>query len=111
VIIASDRRLRERPEPVRAFVRATLRGLKDVMADPAAAAATIAAAFPQHKAKPGTLKETLEYYVRYVYPGQRVVGEMSELRLAQLLDFYVREGIIERPLPVRDLYSNDYVLK
>ena len=111
-IIAADRHIKERPDAIRAFVRATLHGLKDVMEDPAAATALIVKAYPkQHLGHEEDLRETLEYYVRYVYPGQRTLGEMSELRLSQLQDFYVREGIIERAAPVKDLYTNEFVLR
>ena len=57
------------------------------------------------------MKETLDYYVHNVYPGQRTPGEMSESRLGQLLDFYVKEGVIARPIAMKSVYTNEFVLR
>ena len=34
---------------------------------------------------------------------------MDERRLADLQDFYLKQGIIEKATPVKDLYTNQFV--
>jgi NitT/TauT family transport system substrate-binding protein len=109
-VIATDRRMKERPNAVRGFVRATMRGLKDVINDPAGAADLIVAMFQQHKDNPAAVRDTIAYYARHVYPGQRIAGEVNELRIGKLQDFYLAEGIIARASPIKDLYTNEFIL-
>lgn len=109
-ILASDARIKQRPQQIGAFVRGTLRGLREVMSDPAAAAALVASTYEeQHKKDPASVRETIEYYAKNVYPGQRVLGEINEPRLAQLQEFYLAQGIIAQASPVKDLYTNQFV--
>ncbi len=108
-IVASDETIRTNPELLRKLVRATLKGLKAVMDDPAAAAADYAKAVPEFAGKEADLAEILKGFNTYVYPGQKVLGEMDEQRLADLQDFYLKEGIIQQKTPVKDLYSNQFL--
>ena len=55
------------------------------------------------------MTEILKMYVKYVYEGQKVLGEMDEQRLAALQDFYLKEGIIREKTPLKDLYTNQFV--
>lgn len=109
-VLATDRRMKERPGAIRSFVRATMRGLKDVIDDPAAAAELIVAMFDQHKANPAAVRDTIAYYAKNVYPGQHIAGEVNELRISRLQDFYLAEGIIARASSVKDLYTNEFIL-
>jgi NitT/TauT family transport system substrate-binding protein len=59
--------------------------------------------------KEADLTEIFKGYNTYVYPGQKVLGEMDEERLSGLQDFYVKEGIIEKKTPVKELYTNQFV--
>lgn len=43
------------------------------------------------------------------YPGQAKPGVFDEKRLAALQDFYLKQGIIEKATPVKDLYTNQFV--
>ena len=111
-ILASDVRIRQRPAAIGAFVRGTLRGLREVMSNPAEAARLLVATYADaYKNDPQAARETIDYYVRYVYPGQRILGEVNEARLAELQEFYVGQGIIGSPTPLRDLYTNQFVLR
>ena len=108
-IVASDETIQKNPELVRKLVRATLKGMKAVMDDPAAAAADYVKAVPEHAGKEAEIAEILKGYNTYVYPGQKVLGEFDEQRMTDLQDFYVREGIIPSKANVKDLYTNAFI--
>jgi NitT/TauT family transport system substrate-binding protein len=106
-IVASDDMIAKNPELVRKVVRATLKGLKDIMDNPAGAAADYVKINPQ--AKENEIVEIFKMFNEYVYQGQAVLGEMDEQRLSNLQDFYLSQGIIEKKTPVKDLYTNQFV--
>ena len=108
-ILAADDTIAEQPELIGKLVRATLKGLKDIMADPAAAAADYVKAVPQHEGKEKAMEAVFRLYNRYVYPGQETPGTMDEARLAALQNFYVEQGIVREAVPVEDLYTNQFV--
>jgi NitT/TauT family transport system substrate-binding protein len=105
----SDQIIREKPALVRAVVKAALRGMKDIMDDPDKAAEDFVRFVSEWKGKEGAVKAVFNYYVRYVYPGQTVLGEVNADRLAKLQDFYLAKGLIQRKSPVEDLYTNAFV--
>ena len=49
-------------------------------------------------------------YNKYVYAGQKVPGLMDETRLAELQKFYVDNGVVPKAAPIKDLYTNQFVL-
>lgn len=108
-ILASDDTIAKRPELVRKLVRATLKGMKDIMENPVSAANDYALAVPRWKGKEGAVVGTFRLYNMYTYPGQKVIGEMDEARLAALQDFYLKQGFIRTKTPVKDLYTNQFV--
>ena len=108
-ILASDETVQKRPELVRKLVRATLKGLQDIMKDPKSAARDYVGAMPQHKGREVFIEEVFMLYNTYVYPGQRVLGAMDPERLAAVQKFYVKEGIVAREAPITDLYTNQFV--
>ena len=108
-IIAADDTIAEQPELIGKLVRATLRGMKDIMADPAAAAVDYVKAVPQHEGKEKAMEAVFRLYNKYVYPGQSTVGAMDAERLAALQEFYVAQEIVRRAVPVEDLYTNQFV--
>lgn len=108
-IIASDAAIAKKPRAIRGFVQATLKALAEIMQDPKAAAKAYVAAVPQHAGKEASMEKILAYYAEKVYPGQKVLGEMDEARLAKLQDFYFSQGIIRTKSPVADLYTNQFV--
>jgi NitT/TauT family transport system substrate-binding protein len=105
----SDQVLKERPELVGNFVRAALRGMKDIMDDPNKAADDFVSFVPEWKGKEGAVKATFNYYATLVYPGQPRLGEIDVERLRNLQDFYLAKGIIQRKSPVEDLYTNQFI--
>lgn len=108
-ILASDEVIAKRPELVRKVVRATLRGLHDIMTDPKAAVTDYVAAVPSFKGREAFVEQTFRLYNTYVYPGQRVLGAMDADRLAELQKFYVAEGIVPKAASVAELYTNQFV--
>ncbi|HEY6993500.1 MAG TPA: ABC transporter substrate-binding protein [Xanthobacteraceae bacterium] len=108
-IAASDQTLKDRPEMVRKFVKAALHGMKDVMDDPDKAADDFVRFVPEWKGKEGAVKFAFNMYAKLVYPGQKELGEVNAERLAKLQDFYVAKGFIQKPTPVDELYSNEFI--
>jgi NitT/TauT family transport system substrate-binding protein len=106
---SSDKIIAERSGMVRRFVRASLRGMKDIMDDPAEAAKAFVAAVPSWKGKTGYIEAVFRYYAKLVYPGQSVLGEIDGDRLGKLQDFYLKSGIIRKSTPVADLYTNRFI--
>ncbi|HSC96611.1 MAG TPA: ABC transporter substrate-binding protein [Burkholderiales bacterium] len=108
-ILVSDETIQKRPELVKKLVRATLKGMQDIMKDPAAAARDYANAVPQHKGKEASVEAVFKLYNTYVYPGQKVLGAVDPERLAAVQKFYVKEGIVPKEVPLADLYTNQFV--
>ncbi len=109
VVVASDEAIQKEPDKIRRLVRATIKGVSDIMADPAAAARDYVKAVPQHAGKEAAMQRVFEMYVKYVYKGQNPVGPMDVQRLAGLQEFYLKQGIIERATPVDQLYTDQFV--
>lgn len=110
-ILASDDTIKKRPELIGKLVRATLKGLKDIMTDPAGASVDYVKAVPRHKGKEKAMESVFRLYNKYVYPGQTRVGAMDEARLKKVQDFYVSQGIVRKAAPLADLYTNQFVGK
>jgi NitT/TauT family transport system substrate-binding protein len=108
-VLASDETIQKRPELVRKLVRATLKGMQDIMKDPTAAARDYANAVPQHKGKEADVEAVFKLYNTYVYPGQAVLGAIDPARLTAVQAFYVKEGIVPSAVPIADLYTNQFV--
>ena len=108
-IAVSDQLIKEKPELIRKFVKAALRGMKDMMDDPAKAADDFVTFVPEWKGKEGAVKIAFDYYARLVYPGQSQLGEVSAERLSKLQDFYLEKGFIQKKTPVAELYSNEFI--
>jgi len=105
----SDQVIKEKPELVGKFVKAALRGMKDIMDDPAKAADQFVEYVPEWKGKEGAVKAAFNYYATLVYTGQKQLGEVDVQRLSNLQDFYLAKGIIQRKSPVDELYTNQFV--
>ena len=108
-ILAADDVIAEQPELIGKLVRATLRGMRDIMADPEQAARDYVKAVPQHEGEEKAMEAVFRLYNQYVYPGQETLGAMDEARLAALQEFYVGQGIVRQAVPVGDLYTNRFV--
>jgi NitT/TauT family transport system substrate-binding protein len=108
-IAASDQIIKDKPDMVRAFVKAALHGMKDIMDDPNGTAVDFVKFVPEWTGKEGQVKEAFAYYDKLIYPGQKVLGAVDPHRMAKLQDFYLTHGIIEKKSPVDDLFTNQFV--
>ena len=108
-IAVSDQLIKEKPVMVRNFVRAALRGMKDIMDDPDQAADDFVRLVPEWKGKEGAVKSALNFYAKLVYPGQAQLGEVNPDRLRSLQDFYLSKGLIQKATPVEELYTNEFI--
>ena len=108
-IAASDQIIKEKPEMVRKFVHAALRGMKDIMDDPEKESDNFVRFVPDWKGKEGAVKFAFNMYAKLVYPGQQELGEVNAERLAKLQDFYLAKGFIQKATPVEELYSNAFI--
>jgi len=108
-ILASDKTIKERPDFVRKLVRATLRGMTDIIADPAGATADFIKAAPENAGREKTVQSIFEFYKQYVYRGQPKPGFIDRERLAKLQEFYVAQQIAQKAVPVDDLFTNQFV--
>jgi NitT/TauT family transport system substrate-binding protein len=108
-IIASDKMIATKPDVIRRFVRATLRGVQDIMANPDAAADDYIKAVPANADRLPEMKRTLQLYATKVYPGQKRLGEMDEVRLGELQNFYFKEKIIDTKTDLKKLYTNAFI--
>ena len=108
-IAASDQIIKDKPDMVRAFVKAALHGMKDIMDDPNAAATDFVKFVPEWTGKEDQVKEAFAYYDKLIYPGQKELGAVDPERMAKLQDFYLKAGIIEKKSPVDDLFTNQFI--
>ena len=109
VVIASDDMIKKQPQLIARLVRATLKGWQDIVKDPDGAAADYCKAVPQRAGQEKAMARVFGLYNKYVYPGQSKPGVIDEKRLAALQDFYLKQGLIEKASPVKDLYTNQFV--
>ena len=108
-ILASDDTIAKNPQLIQKLVRATVKGMKDIMADPKAATTAYVNHVPSHKGKEASVLATFEQYKKYVYAEQKVPGVMDEARLGELQKFYVDNGVVPKASPLKDLYTNQFV--
>ncbi|WP_314386836.1 ABC transporter substrate-binding protein [Pseudomonas brenneri] len=108
-ILASDDAIKHHPDVVRGVVQATLQGMRDIIQDPRAAAATFAKAVPTYAGKEDSLEKIFKLYVEHVYANQSVLGHIDPERLDKVRQFYVSEGIVTRETPLEELFTNQFV--
>jgi NitT/TauT family transport system substrate-binding protein len=112
-ILASDKTIREKPDMIRKFVRATLKGLRETMENPAQAAKDFVAAVPQHAGREKAMEEIARRYGQLVYKTDNTanLGKFDEKRLAAVQKFYVDNQIVQTAVPIKDTYTNEFVGK
>ncbi len=108
-ILASDDAIKNHPQVVRGVVQATLQGMRDIIADPRAAAVTFAKAVPAYAGKEDSLEKVFKLYVEHVYANQSVLGHIDPARLDKVRQFYVSEGIVSQEPKLDELYTNQFV--
>ena len=109
-ILASDETIQKNPQLIQKLVRATLKGMKDIMANPKDAAIAYVKHVPAHQGKEADIQRVFEMYNKFVYASQRVPGQMDEARLVELQKFYVTNGVVPKETPAKELYTNQFVI-
>lgn len=108
-ILASDDMIAKRPELIGKLVKATLRGLDDIMKQGKGVVPDYVKGAPAFKGKEKFVEDVVEHYIEYTYKGQKQMGAMNPERLAQVQKFYVSQGIVPKEVPLNDLYTNQFV--
>jgi NitT/TauT family transport system substrate-binding protein len=112
-ILASDTIIEQRPAAVGGFVKAVMHALRDCIADPASAARDFVAAVPQQAGKTALMERILRRYVTEVYATNppSALGTFDPARLRTVQKFYLENKIIQKAVPVDELYTNAFVTK
>ncbi len=108
-IVASDEMIEKRPDLIKKTVSATLRAMKDIMDDPAALTKEFMEIVPSYQGRENYVSTVISAYAEKVYPGQETLGKMDAARLKRLQDFYVSEGLLDKAVPLSDVYTNQFV--
>ncbi|MFC6282537.1 MULTISPECIES: ABC transporter substrate-binding protein [Polaromonas] len=108
-ILASDDAIRTHPELLRKLVRATLRGMNDIMTNPKEAARAFALAVPSYTGKEASIENFFGMLQKYTYAGQSPLGRIDAKRMEEVQNLYVSEGIVARKLPLDELFTNQFV--
>lgn len=110
-LLASDETIAKKPKVVEGFVRATLKAVREIQADPKKAAAEYVKAVPQHAGREAQILDILQRYNTLVYrtddPAE--LGKLDPKRIAAVQKFYVDNGIVQTAVPVAELYTNQFV--
>lgn len=110
-MLASDETIAKKPKVVEGFVRATLKAVRDIQADPKKAAAEYVKAVPQHAGREAQILDIMQRYNTLVYrtddPAE--LGKLDPKRIAAVQKFYVDNGIVQTAVPIADLYTNQFV--
>jgi NitT/TauT family transport system substrate-binding protein len=109
--VTGDKTLRERPELVQKFVNATLRGLRDTLADPDTAFESSMKRMPElstdnRPVQHDVLTATLEYYKPVA---GRSVGATTPRSWQTTQDFLQSIGVIPRSVDPGQYYTNAFV--
>jgi len=106
---ASDEMIAKNPQMIQKFVRATLKGMKDIMDDPKKASVDFVSYVPEWKGRETVIEGVFKYYAELVYPGQPKLGMFDAARVAAVQEFYLKEKFIEKPSKIEDLFTNQFV--
>ncbi|MFK4753111.1 ABC transporter substrate-binding protein [Oceanobacter antarcticus] len=107
-ILASDDAINNHPDIVQGVVTATLKGMRDIMADPQQAAIDFATAVPSFKGREDYLERAFALFNERVYKNQLMPGLIDENRLAGVAKFYLDEGIVKHAVSLQDLFTNEF---
>lgn len=110
-IVASDAIIKKDPQMVRAIVQGTLEGMEYIRKDPVAAAEQYIKFEPIYANKRQFIIDSFKAYTKYEYKPQAVPGAIDPKVLEELQKFYLAHHIINKAVPVSDLYDNQFVEK
>jgi NitT/TauT family transport system substrate-binding protein len=108
-IVATDATIASKPDLVRRFVEATVRGMKDAFADPAAAGAIIHRLVPQVDAT--VAKDETEAVAELAQIPGKPLGEIDPARIEATLDVIKGAFKLATPVAAADVYAPGFVPK
>jgi NitT/TauT family transport system substrate-binding protein len=108
-IVATDATIASKPNVVRRFVEATIRGMKDAFADPAAAGAIMHKIVPQ--VDPTIAKKETEAVAELARIPGKPLGEIDPARVDATLDMVKAAYKLTTPVAAADVYAPGFVPK
>ncbi|WP_342363798.1 ABC transporter substrate-binding protein [Terrarubrum flagellatum] len=109
-IVASEDTIRKRPDTIRKFVRATLKAVRDIEANPDEMAKEYVAAVTQHAGKEASIADIFRRYGRLVYRTKEAeLGTFDAARVQTMADFYVKAGILPQAAKASDMFTNEFI--
>lgn len=110
-ILTSDATIKNRPDLVRRFAGAILKGVEAIIADPQDAAATYLKEVGRPDSEQPSIAKILSFYAQKVYPAANgfALGQFDPARVGKVQDFYLANGLIEKATPVNELFTNQFV--
>jgi NitT/TauT family transport system substrate-binding protein len=108
-IVATDATIASKPDLVRRFVAATIRGMKDAFANPAAAGATMQKIVPQVDAAVAKMETEAVAELAQI-PGQSL-GEIEPARIEATVDVVKGAFQLATPVAAADVYALGFVPK
>lgn len=107
VIITSEAFIKESPDIVAAFLRATARGYLKAIDDPELAVDTLMKEAPELDR---ALIEKSQVYLNGEYVADAAYwGEMTDDRWINFADWLTEQGILESSIDVKDAYTRDFI--
>jgi putative hydroxymethylpyrimidine transport system substrate-binding protein len=106
VVLVRTDTLAQKPQMVRDFMSAAIRGTKKAIADPKGAVKAIEAAYERDLTL--TRKE-LEAQLKVTLPLLSKTGRMNPAQTTALVDWMQKQGQIKRKVPVSDLLTDEYL--
>ena len=107
LFIASEETLSEDPDMVEAFLRATTRGYRAVVADPDTAASVLREYAPEIGADHAV--SSLRYLSDYLLADSGEWGSMDRLVWERFTDFMDEQGLLQNPLDIDAAFTNEYI--
>jgi NitT/TauT family transport system substrate-binding protein len=108
-LVASDKTVADKPRLIQGVTNGMLKALDYTMKNPDKALDDYIAAVPQNAPRKAQYASVIKAYNTYIWPGQKKLGEFDPATMKAAQDFYVKEGIVRRAVPVNELYTNQFV--
>jgi NitT/TauT family transport system substrate-binding protein len=108
-IVATEATIASKPDVVRRFVEATIRGMKDAFSDPAAAGAIMHKVVPQMDAT--IAKNETEAVAELAQIPGKPLGEIDPARIDATIDMVKSAFTLATPVAAADVYAPGFVPK
>jgi len=107
VLFTTDTFIEENPDVVQRFVRATLKGWQEAIENPELAADAVMTFAPD--ADRELELESVETSIPLIDTGEGQIGRMSEDVWTEMHDVLLERGLIEEPVDLSTVYTNEFV--